>query len=99
MKDLLLVIYMCWTPVDSMELAVQHGYVLESSTQYNTFLVEEWNINGRELEVTYTHPRIGDYDHVCYYSERWIDENNIERLPPNEAFNPGTEEIIIDWRV
>ena len=77
MKDLLLVIYMCWTPVDSLELAVKHGYTLEQggvqmSQVGREFYEEIWNVGGKKLKVVYLHPVTGNKKLFCYYREEKI---------------------------
>ena len=83
MKDLLLVIYMCWTPVDSAELASKHGYVLEESHRDETFIYETWKIKNKDLVVRYTHPKRGNQDLFCYSDEYYLGKE------PNNNFYLG----------
>jgi hypothetical protein len=62
-------IFNCWTPERSMELAKEKGYLLLGVAQYEHFLVEEWLVDGKVIEVFYQHPMTGNQELWCYRNE------------------------------
>ena len=68
----LLIIYTCWTPQNSADLAQKNGWVMIESgiKNYGTdYLVETWWVNNKEIHVLYHHPFVGNKQNWCYVTE------------------------------
>lgn len=74
MLKALTVIYLCWTPQNSLDLAKDHpGWIKESEVVdtkiYMGRLIETWSIDEKKLVVVYMHPTQGNRDLWCYIGE------------------------------
>ena len=71
------VIFMCWTPADSLDLAKAHpeweltGHGIYFKHQFQETFIETWIIEEKVLVVEYNHPLMGNKELWCYSKEEY----------------------------